>query len=102
MKVETGTVRFPVCRTKVKAIQKDSFTQCGKATTFQGTYSIAASEAPEDWKERFREDQPLFWQESKPICFWQTVLDEFLAGAVFMTAGSGALSAKASCITDYA
>ena len=64
LKVETGTVRFPVCRTKVKAMQKDSFTQCGKATTFQGTNSItelplaekrkvlgsgaAASEAPED------------------------------------------------------
>ena len=88
-KVETVAMRFPVARSKIRASKKEAFTACGEASTFQGTYSAveyrACSEmpliskedkakvfpgsgiadAPEDWQDRYGNDVPLFWQESK-------------------------------------
>ena len=120
-KVETGAVRFPVARTKVQTTKKESFTVCGEASTYQGTYSgvdyRAAAEIPlvsketktkilgtpvpdppEDWQDRHGLDVPLFWQESKPIAFWNALLEEFCVGAVFdVTSGSGAL--MEACLT---
>ncbi len=100
-KIETAAVRFPCCRSKIKASKKANFTSCGEATTFQGTYSgvvfrctaelplVDVSQkggelncmtfnAPEDWADRYGPpDVPLFWQESKPVSFWSAILDEF-------------------------
>lgn len=119
-KLETAAVRFPCCRSKIKAEKKANFTSCGEATTFQGTYSgvVFRSTAelplvdvthkgpalncmdptltfngPEDWVDRYGpSDVPLFWQESKPVSFWSAILEEFKFKSVFdCTAGSGAL-----------
>ena len=98
-KVETGAVRFAVARNRVQTTKKGSFTQCGEASTYQGTYSgveyrtvsempmvsaetkgkilgLSVPEPPEDWQDRHGLDTPLFWQESKPIAFWSAVLEE--------------------------
>ncbi|CAE7220504.1 MPK1 [Symbiodinium sp. CCMP2592] len=118
-KVETGAVKFPVARTKIQTTKKGSFTVCGEASTYQGTYSgveyRAVSEMPrvsadtkkkiiapattgdlptppEDWQDRHGSDVPLFWNESKPIAYWNAIIEEFCAEAVFdLTAGTGAL-----------
>ena len=67
----------------------------GKMLQGLGVASAApsADAAPEDWQERHGPDeQPLFWQESKPISLFATILDEFKIKAVFdATPGSGAL-----------
>ena len=110
-KLETAAVRFPCCRSKIKAEKKANFTSCGEATTFQGTYSgvVFRSTAelplvdvthkgpalncmdptltfngPEDWVDRYGpSDVPLFWQESKPVSFWSAILEEFKFKSVF-------------------
>ena len=124
-KVETGAVRFPVPRTKIQTTKKGSFTVCGEASTYQGTYTgveyravsemplvcgdtkrkildldatAPAPALPEDWRDRHEQDTPLFWNESKPIAFWSAILEEFCVEAVFdCTAGSGAL--MEACLT---
>ena len=54
--------------------------------------SAASAAPPEDWTDRFGDNAvPLFWQESKPISFFNAILDEYKVTAVFdVTAGSGA------------
>ncbi|CAE7443871.1 MPK1 [Symbiodinium sp. CCMP2592] len=106
-KVETGAVKFPVARTNIQTTKKGSFTVCGEASTYQGTYSgveyRAVSEMPlvaadtkkkiiapattgdlptppEDWQDRHGSDVPLFWNESKPIAYWNAIIEEFLRG----------------------
>ena len=122
-KVEMATIRFPVQRSKVKTSKKENFNSCGEATTFQGTYSgvafrplsempmIALEEkkkvlaslsavpaAPDTWQDVHGEDLPLFWQESKPIAFYQALIDEHKIKSVFdITAGSGAM--MEACLT---
>ena len=118
-KVETGAVRFPVPRTKIQTTKKGSFTVCGEASTYQGTYSgveyravseiplvsretkckilgldatVPGPALPEDWQDRHDQDTPLFWNESKPIACWNAILEDFCVEAVFdCTAGTGAL-----------
>ena len=115
-KIETAAVRFPTQRVRVKTSKLENFTSCGEATTFQGSYSgvefrssyelplmsltekaqvlgsAASAAPPEDWTDRFGDNAvPLFWQESKPISFFNAILDEYKVTAVFdVTAGSGA------------
>ncbi|CAL1168962.1 unnamed protein product [Cladocopium goreaui] len=115
-KIETAAVRFPTQRVRVKTSKRENFTSCGEATTFQGSYSgvefrssyelplmsltekaqvlgsAASAAPPEDWTDRFGDNAvPLFWQESKPISFFNAILDEYKVTAVFdVTAGSGA------------
>ena len=112
-------MRCPVNRTKIKASKKEHFTACGEESTYQGTYSgvtfrsvseipllsieekknILCQSAvhspappPAEWKDRHGEDLPLFWNESKPIAFWQALLDDWSIQAVFdVSPGSGAL-----------
>ncbi|CAL1141143.1 unnamed protein product [Cladocopium goreaui] len=70
-KTETAAVRFPTQRV---------------------LGSAASAAPPEDWTDRFGDNAvPLFWQESKPISFFNAILDEYKVTAVFdVTAGSGA------------
>ena len=112
-------MRCPVHRAKIKASKKEHFTACGEESTYQGTYSGVSFRSvseipllsleekknilfqstvqspappPAEWKERHGEDVPLFWNESKPIAFWQALLDDWSIQAVFdVTPGSGAL-----------
>ena len=53
---------------------------------------LGSAAPPEDWTDRFGDNAvPLFWQESKPISFFNAILDEYKVTAVFdVTAGSGA------------
>lgn len=116
-KIETVAVRFPTQRGRVKTSKRENFTSCGEATTFQGSYSgvefrssyeiplmaldekarvlgsAASSAPPEDWQDRFGDKAvPLFWQESKPISFFNAILDEYKVTSIFdVTAGSGAM-----------
>ena len=114
-KLESIAMRFPVARTKIRAEKKEAYTQCGEASTYQGTYcgvkfrkaaemplipkaekekilKHACMDAPETWVDQHGPDQPLFWQESKPIAFFAEVLKEYRIKAVYdMTAGTGAL-----------
>ena len=118
-KVETFALKFPVPRTRVKAVEKQSWAACGEKTTFQGTYtgvqfrltaelpllSMAdkkkmfrkaggadLEDPPEDWQERYGQDVPLFWAESKPAGFWTALLADFQIQCVLdMTPGSGCL-----------
>ena len=55
--------------------------------------SAASSAPPEDWQDRFGDKAvPLFWQESKPISFFNAILDEYKVTSIFdVTAGSGAM-----------
>ena len=123
-KIETAALRFPVARTRVKTCKKESFNSCGEATSFQPTYSgvsfrsvkelplislaekqkvfpqaiPAVQPAPDQYQEEHGSDQPLFWQESKPIALWLALLDELKIQCVFdVTAGSGAL--MEACLT---
>ena len=114
-KLESAVLRFPVARGRLKTCKKESFNSCGEATNFQPTFSgvafrkakelplISLEEkkkvfggsavpAPDDYQESHHDDQPLFWQESKPIALWLALLDELRIQSVFdVSAGSGAL-----------
>lgn len=119
-KMETAALKFPVARTRIKTCKKSSFTSCGEATNFQPTFSgvsfrsarelplIAFTEkqkvfpavpaAPDTYQDSHGADQPLFWQESKPIALWLALIDELKIKCCFdMTAGSGAL--MEACLT---
>ena len=53
---------------------------------------------PEAWKDRHGNDVPLFWQEGKPIGFYNAFLEELQVKAVFdVSAGTGAL--MEACLT---
>lgn len=121
-KIETMTVLCPVQRSKIKCAKKEQFTACGEESTYQGTYSgvsyrstseimlvpkgekaailghSADVSPPDDWLENHANDVPLFWHESKPIAFWQALLDDWLVQTVVdCTPGSGAL--MEACLT---
>ena len=116
-KVETGVIRMPVSKTRMKISKKHQFTSCGEATTFQTTFSgvawrkcremptiplcekrnvhassvPAVPAAPDQYVEEHGDDQPLFWQESKPIALFTALLQELNIQAVLgVTPGSGA------------
>ena len=58
----------------------------------------SAVPAPDEYRENHHDDQPLFWQESKPIALWLALLDELRIQSVFdVSAGSGAL--MEACLT---
>lgn len=118
-KVETAAVRCPVQRSRIKATRKESYNLTGEESTYQGTYTgvtyratseiplISKAEkakvldpkgvlsmpvVPDDWEEKNGEDSLLYWQESKPIALWCSLLDDFKIQAVVdLTPGSGAL-----------
>ena len=119
-KVESAAIRLPQPRSRVKVKKREAFNSCGEHTTYQSTYSgvrfrssselpliqlalkrkILGNEAPiapEGWRDRFGDDSvPLFWQESKGISFWNSLLDDWRAGAIFdCSPGSGALMESA-------
>ena len=119
-KLESGVLRFPVSRSRLKTCKKQSFNSCGEATNFQPTFSGVAFRplkelplisfeekkkilgsavpAPDEYRENHHDDQPLFWQESKPIALWLALLDELRIQSVFdVSAGSGAL--MEACLT---
>eukprot|EP00435_Cladocopium_sp_Y103_P066722 s117_g29.t1 len=118
--LESAVLRFPVARSRLKICKKQSFNSCGEATNFQPTFSgvafrsakeiplISLDEkkrvlgstvpAPDEYRENHHDDQPLFWQESKPIALWLALLDELRIQSVFdVSAGSGALAE--ACLT---
>ena len=58
----------------------------------------SAVPAPDDYQERHHDDQPLSWQESKPIALWLALLGELrIQCASDVSAGSGAL--MEACLT---
>ena len=121
-KIETMQLLSPIARTKLKCSKKEQFVACGEESTYQGTWSGvsyrttseivlapkdekaailgygAGTSPPEDWIEKHGDDVPLFWHESKPIAFWQALLDDWHVQAVMdCTPGSGAL--LEACLT---
>ena len=66
----------------------------GPGSTVQGP----GPALPDEWQERNGRDQPLFWNESKPIAFWCALIDDWKIQAIFdVTPGSGAL--MEACLT---
>ncbi|CAE8614260.1 unnamed protein product [Polarella glacialis] len=115
--VETVTVLLPCQKTKLKLVKRDTYNLMEEGSTYDSTFSgvpfrptkelplveltdkacvlggAAVPDTPEDWADRKSTTAvPLFWQESKPIAFWRTLLRVFKISKVFdTTPGSGAL-----------
>lgn len=117
--LETGIVVLPCPANKLELKTREVHNACKESSTFHNTYTgvpirptaeiplisrteketigfrrAAVDDVPEKWLHGSSE--PLFWQESKSIDFWQALLKDFRAKAVFdVSAGSGALAEAA-------
>lgn len=116
---EVGILGLPCSRTKLKIEKRNELNICGEISTFFTTYSgvgfrrtlelpLLSADAksgilsnwsenrevlPATWMDKHGKQEPLFWQESKPISYWLCMLADFRIKAVFdLTAGSGALA----------
>ena len=115
--VEAALLRVPVARNKLKINKRECYSACGEATTAYNSYTaveyrsrselprISTTEknkifvnagrkaVPEDWAEEYGANEPLFWEEFKPLSLWRALLQDYKIKAVFdVTAGSGCLA----------